>query len=93
MTNEELIKEYLEDKCKYCNIKDCDGIHITIDHKTRCNKDELHSKWNIEDYKRRKIFGKRKRTNCKDKKCKMCEYEIICTERKLNQDNKWNKTL
>lgn len=44
MTNEELIKEHLEDKCKYCNIKDCDGIHITIDHKTRCNKDELHSK-------------------------------------------------
>lgn len=34
----------------------------------------------IEDYKRRKAFEKRKRANCKDKKCKECDYEIICTE-------------
>lgn len=40
MTLEELIKEHLRDKCKYCNLKECDGIHITIDKKTRCNRDE-----------------------------------------------------
>lgn len=40
MSNAELIKEHLEDKCKYCNIKDCEGIHITIDRKTKCDRDE-----------------------------------------------------
>lgn len=39
MSGEDLIKEHLEDKCRYCDIQNCDGIHITIDNKTRCDKD------------------------------------------------------
>lgn len=38
-TTQELIKEHLEKKCKGCKIKDCNGIHITVDRKTRCDKD------------------------------------------------------
>lgn len=40
MSNAELIQEHLENKCKHCNIKDCEGIHITIDRKTKCDRDE-----------------------------------------------------
>ena len=40
MSAEDLIKEHLNDKCKYCDLKECDGIHITIDKKTRCDRDE-----------------------------------------------------
>ena len=40
MSSEELIKEHLENKCKYCEIKECNGISITTDRKTRCEKDE-----------------------------------------------------
>ncbi len=39
MSNQDLIKEHTEEKCKYCNIHNCNGIHITIDGKTRCTKD------------------------------------------------------
>lgn len=40
MSAEELIKQHLEDKCKYCDIQHCDGIRITRDNKTRCDRDE-----------------------------------------------------
>lgn len=41
MTREELIKQHLEDKCKYCDTQqDCNGIRITTDNKTRCDRDE-----------------------------------------------------
>lgn len=40
MSNQDLIKKHVKDKCKYCDIKECDGIHITIDRKTRCDRDE-----------------------------------------------------
>lgn len=38
-SNQELIEEHVKEKCKYCDIHDCDGIHITIEQKTRCDKD------------------------------------------------------
>lgn len=39
MTTQELIKKHIEEKCKECtNV--CDGIHITRDNKTRCDKNE-----------------------------------------------------
>ena len=40
MSAEELIKQHLEDKCKYCDQQCCDGIHITRDRKTKCDRDE-----------------------------------------------------
>lgn len=40
MTMQELIEEHQHEKCRYCDIQNCDGIHITRDNKTRCDKDE-----------------------------------------------------
>lgn len=40
MSNQDLIKEHVEDKCKYCDIHDCDGITVAINQKTRCEKYE-----------------------------------------------------
>lgn len=39
-SNQEIIKDHIREKCKYCDIHDCDGIYITIDKKTRCTRDE-----------------------------------------------------
>ena len=39
MTTQELIKKHIEEKCKECtNV--CDGIHITVEGKTKCDRDE-----------------------------------------------------
>ncbi len=40
MTIQELIKEHLESKCKECKIKDCNGITIKQDGKTKCTKED-----------------------------------------------------
>ena len=40
MSGQDLIKEHLEDKCKYCDLPCYDGIRITRDRKTRCDRDE-----------------------------------------------------
>lgn len=40
MSGEELMQEHLADKCKYCDLQDCDGIRITERNTTRCNRDE-----------------------------------------------------
>lgn len=39
-TTQELMKEHVQEKCRYCTKKDCDGIHVTVDNKTRCERDE-----------------------------------------------------
>lgn len=39
MTTQELIQKHLKEKCRYCARKECDGIHITNDGKTRCDKE------------------------------------------------------
>lgn len=39
-SNQELIKDHVREKCRYCDINDCDGIRIAIDGKTRCTRDE-----------------------------------------------------
>ena len=33
-------EEYLKQakECRYCREEECDGIHITADNKTKCNK-------------------------------------------------------
>ena len=38
MTIKELFKQHVEENCKDCKIKDCKGITITNDNKTRCEK-------------------------------------------------------
>lgn len=38
MTIEQLFKEHVKTVCKDCTIKDCDGIHITTDNKTKCER-------------------------------------------------------
>lgn len=40
MTIQELFKKHINEKCKDCKIKSCNGITITIDNKTRCEKME-----------------------------------------------------
>lgn len=40
MTTQELMLEHYNDKCKYCDGKNCDGIRITEKNTTRCNRDE-----------------------------------------------------
>lgn len=40
-TTQELIQEHVQEKCRYCTKENCDGIHVTIDKKTRCEKDEV----------------------------------------------------
>lgn len=87
MTNEELIKEHLENKCKYCDIKDCDGIHITIDHKTRCNKDELHSKWNNRRLQEKKSVWKEKNVKIKNVEIVNIEGSVIIM--KNNRGGGW----
>ncbi|MBO5004891.1 MAG: hypothetical protein J6D03_06600 [Clostridia bacterium] len=39
-TIQELIKEHVQEKCRYCTKENCDGIHVTITKETRCEKDE-----------------------------------------------------
>lgn len=39
-TIQELIQEHVQERCRYCIRKECNGIHVTIDKKTRCEKDE-----------------------------------------------------
>lgn len=39
-SNQELIKDHVIEKCRYCDIHDCNGIYITIDKRTRCTRDE-----------------------------------------------------
>lgn len=39
MTIQDLIKIHVNDKCKYCNNKNCEGIRITHNNKTVC---EVH---------------------------------------------------
>lgn len=40
MTIQELFKKHSKEKCKNCKIKNCKGITITLDNKTRCEKME-----------------------------------------------------
>ncbi len=40
MSIQDKIKEHVQEKCRDCTRKECDGIHVTIDKKTRCEKDE-----------------------------------------------------
>ena len=40
MSTQDLFKQHKEEKCKNCNCKNCSGITITLDKKTRCNKYE-----------------------------------------------------
>ena len=40
MSGQDLIKEHLEDKCKHCDLRCYDGIRITTDRKTKCDRDE-----------------------------------------------------
>lgn len=40
MSAEDLIKQHYDDKCKYCDLQYCDGIRVTIDRKTKCDRDE-----------------------------------------------------
>ena len=44
MTIQEMIKEHVKKKCKHCDIQNCNGVHITKDRKTRCDKDEQNSR-------------------------------------------------
>lgn len=39
-TIQELIQEHVQEKCRYCTKENCNGIHVTRDGKTRCEKDE-----------------------------------------------------
>lgn len=39
-TIQELIKEHVQEKCRYCTRKECSGIHVTINEGTKCDKDE-----------------------------------------------------
>lgn len=39
-TIQELIKEHVQEKCRYCTRKECNGIHVTITKETKCDKDE-----------------------------------------------------
>lgn len=39
-TIQELIKEHVQEKCRYCTKQDCDGIHVTITKETKCDRDE-----------------------------------------------------
>lgn len=41
MTKKELFKRH-EIKCKNCTLKDCDGIHLTINNTTKCEEGELN---------------------------------------------------
>ena len=40
MTTQEKIQKHVQEKCRYCLKKECDGIHITVDGKTKCDADE-----------------------------------------------------
>lgn len=40
MTTQEKIQEHVQEQCRYCLKKNCNGIHITVDGKTKCDKDE-----------------------------------------------------
>ena len=46
MTVQEMIKEHVEERCKYCDIQNCNGIYVTKDRETRCDRDEQNSRWN-----------------------------------------------
>lgn len=39
-TIQELIQEHVKEKCRYCTRKECNGIYVTKDGKTKCDKDE-----------------------------------------------------
>ena len=38
MTIQEMINEHVKKKCKYCDIQNCNGVHITKDRKTSKNQ-------------------------------------------------------
>ena len=38
MTIQELMKEHVKEECRYCILKECNGIHITRDNKTICER-------------------------------------------------------
>lgn len=40
MTIQELFNKHVEEKCKGCKIKECNGITITQNGKTKCSKEE-----------------------------------------------------
>lgn len=40
MTTQEKIQKHVQEKCRCCLKESCDGIHITVDGKTKCYKDE-----------------------------------------------------
>ncbi len=44
MTVQEMIKEHVEERCKYCDIQNCNGIYVTKDGETRCDRDEQNSR-------------------------------------------------
>ena len=42
MTKQELFERH-KTMCEYCNIKKCDGIHITINNTTTCEYGEMNN--------------------------------------------------
>ena len=40
LTTGELMEEHVKEYCKYCTLKECDGIRVTINGKTKCAKEE-----------------------------------------------------
>ena len=40
LTSQELIQEHVKEQCRYCTLRECDGIRVTIDGKTRCARGE-----------------------------------------------------
>lgn len=39
-TTQELIQEHVQEKCRYCTKEKCDGIRVTVNNETKCEKDE-----------------------------------------------------
>lgn len=40
MSIQEKIQEHVKEKCEGCKNKNCGGIHITVEGKTKCDRDE-----------------------------------------------------
>lgn len=38
-TIQELIKEHVQEKCRYCARKECDGIHINTNNEATCERE------------------------------------------------------
>lgn len=52
MTIQELFKKHIEENCKDCKIKNCKGITITLNNKTKCEKVEKKQCIDVKDVER-----------------------------------------